>query len=516
MLKHFCITNFKVFGQRQCLNLAPLTLIYGPNSGGKSTIIQALLLLKQSIEAPINQGIRDRVLVPKGLYVDLGQSKSIHHKHSFANNISFEVGLKIPAWLGRVYSPIFSAGDEFSTSLRFEQRQQSIRSRLPALTEIKYTSTPNRRYGLEVSLVRTITAKRKEVQEQLEIEDLIEQRTPSNFFNFSSLAEIVRFNQFLSTVPYIKVEEKTQNFFELDGKEEEREKNRYQVGFRPTVSGKTTYLPTTVRNLTKVDPRRSYGHSGVLDIPSSALMQMSRMFNFQFESMSYLGPLRSRPKRLYELSQQYRGSIGLSGEYAVEALTSDSFTDSSDTESVIDFVNRWLEKFEVPYTVSVEEIGNEVLGDLAMLKLRDNRTGVWVAATDVGFGIGQLLPVIIQGAIASRSHTASGRTSTICVEQPEIHLHPRLQANIADFFISTMRDNGCQWIIETHSEALMLRIQRRIREATITSADVAVVFVEPAGDCGSRILNLRIDERGNFLDEWPGGFFEDSFTEIFG
>jgi predicted ATPase len=225
-------------------------------------------------------------------------------------------------------------------------------------------------------------------------------------------------------------------------------------------------------------------------------------------------PLRSRPRRLYELSQQYQGSIGLSGEYSVEALKTDLLANSGREESVIDYVNTWLTAFEIPYTVAIDEIGNEVLGDLAMLKLRDNRTNVWVAATDVGFGIGQLLPVIIQGALA-RANNATGRTRAICVEQPEIHLHPRLQANVADFFISTIRNEGCQWIIETHSEALMLRIQRRIREKQLDVKDVSVVFVEPAGEGGSRILNLRLDDEGNFIDEWPGGFFEDSFTELF-
>jgi len=495
--------------------MAPITLIYGPNSGGKSSIIQALLLLKQSIEAPINQGMRDRVLVPKGRYVDLGQSKSIHHKHSFSNPISFEVGMKFPGMLNRSYASLFSSSEEFSVAMSFEHREDSIKSRLPALAGIRYQSNHPRGRNLDIHISRAVKQNKAKVEEQLEFEELIDLKAPTNFFIFSDLKEIKNFNDFLHSIPRIRAEETGKDFFGALGVNEEKYKNKFQIGFRPFASGKTTYLPSAIKNLTSpISDRRVFGE-GYLDVPSSALTQVARMMNLQFEKMSYLGPLRSRPKRLYELSQQYEGSIGLSGEFSVEALKSETQSDNSDEESVIDFVNSWLKKFEVPYTVSVEDVGDEVLGDLAKFKMLDNRTNVWVAATDVGFGIGQLLPIIIQAALAAKSTTPTGLTKSICVEQPEIHLHPRLQANVADLLIETVNENTCQWIIETHSEALMLRIQKRIRDGILKAEDVAVVFVEPAGENGSRIQNLRLDSDGSFIDEWPGGFFEDSFTEMF-
>lgn len=514
MLTSFGLTNFKVFGSRQKFDLAPITLIYGPNSGGKSSIIQALLLLKQSIEAPINQGIRDRVLVPKGRYVDLGQSKSIHHKHSFSNPISFEVGMKFPGMLNRSIASIFSSSEEFSVTMNFEHREDSIKFRLPALAGIRYRSNHPRGRNLDLHISRGVKQNKENVEEQLEFEELIDIKSTTNFFIFTDLKEIKSFNEFLHSIPRIRAEETGRDFFEVHDANDERYKNKFQIGFRPFATGKTTYLPSTVKNLTKQIPSRS-SFEGYLDVPTNALTQVARMMNLQFEKMSYLGPLRSRPKRLYELSQQYEGSIGLSGEFSVEALKSDSQLDSSDGGSVIDFVNSWLERFEIPYTVSVEDVGDEVLGDLAKFKMFDNRTNVWVAATDVGFGIGQLLPIIIQAALAAKSIAPTGLTKSICVEQPEIHLHPRLQANVADLLIDTIKENTCQWIIETHSEALMLRIQKRIRDGILKAEDVAVVFVEPAGENGSRIQNLRLDSDGSFIDEWPGGFFEDSFKEMF-
>jgi len=103
----------------------------------------------------------------------------------------------------------------------------------------------------------------------------------------------------------------------------------------------------------------------------------------------------------------------------------------------------------------------------------------------------------------------------LAMEQPEIHLHPALQAELGDVFIeSAMGERKNTFILETHSEHLILRLMRRIREGRISHSDVGVIFVEPLPR-GSRFVELRIDEDGDFIDEWPGGFFEESFHEKF-
>jgi predicted ATPase len=164
--------------------------------------------------------------------------------------------------------------------------------------------------------------------------------------------------------------------------------------------------------------------------------------------------------------------------------------------------------------LKLESLGDEVTGEIVAMHLSDSRNRVQVAPSDVGFGIGQLLPILVQGIIS--------RAQTVCVEQPEIHLHPRLQACLADFFIgsaglggSLHPDRGVQWIIETHSEALMLRLQRRIREQRIKPDDISVLYVWPSPEGTSHIMKLRLDECGDFTDTWPDGFFEESYKEVF-
>jgi predicted ATPase len=192
-------------------------------------------------------------------------------------------------------------------------------------------------------------------------------------------------------------------------------------------------------------------------------------------------------------------------------------------QTIIPEINKWFERFQIPYELAIKSVGDDLTGEIITVTLTD-RNRVAISPSDVGFGIGQLLPILVEGTVSLGK--------LICVEQPEIHLHPRMQAQIADFLIESAKLHrsssspqrpakqdidvgGNQWVIETHSEALMLRIKRRIKEGIIPASFVSVIYVEPT-DHGSRVLPLRLDEEGEFVDEWPDGFFEEGFNEIFG
>jgi predicted ATPase len=107
------------------------------------------------------------------------------------------------------------------------------------------------------------------------------------------------------------------------------------------------------------------------------------------------------------------------------------------------------------------------------------------------------------------------RNSTLLIEQPEIHIHPRLQAELGSLLADCIKppfEN--QFIIETHSEHLMLRLQKLIRKGELKPEDISVIYVDRGAE-GSKCLHLRLDEEGDFIDEWPDGFFEEDFNEIF-
>ena len=144
---------------------------------------------------------------------------------------------------------------------------------------------------------------------------------------------------------------------------------------------------------------------------------------------------------------------------------------------------------------------------------------------DVGVGISQIVPVLI--------HAGAGKNQTIAIEQPEIHIHPRLQAELGDVFVeSALGENKNTFLLETHSEHLILRILRRIRETTegdledwpeelknacpkgLRPEDVEVLYVEP-GEDGAKVVELPVTPDGDFSRPWPDGFFADRVRELY-
>jgi hypothetical protein len=150
------------------------------------------------------------------------------------------------------------------------------------------------------------------------------------------------------------------------------------------------------------------------------------------------------------------------------------------------------------------------------LFLRDLKSGKHVSSRDIGVGISQLIPVLVQ-AMGSRNEL-------ILMEQPEIHLHPKIQAELGDVFIDSAMNAGNRFVLETHSEHLILRIMRRIRETAseklpegmppLRKEDVAVLYVEQTPE-GSIVREMPLNERGELVKAWPGGFFEEGFKEMF-
>jgi predicted ATPase len=166
-----------------------------------------------------------------------------------------------------------------------------------------------------------------------------------------------------------------------------------------------------------------------------------------------------------------------------------------------------LNTLDVGYQLRVQPLGPSVK-DLFEVRLVDTRRkrSVEVGLPDVGFGISQILPLIVQ--------SLSSENKIISIEQPEVHIHPRLQADIGDILAETIKEpRGNQFIIETHSEHLVLRLQKLVRDKKLSPQEVSIIYVTRS-PTGAKVQRLNLDEYGDFIDDWPGGFFSERLREL--
>lgn len=244
-----------------------------------------------------------------------------------------------------------------------------------------------------------------------------------------------------------------------------------------------------------------YDGYSTLNLLENTLLYCGDFLGNFLDQISYIGPFRDYPERFYVSSEKLFGQVGKTGRGISDLLRQSS--------TLLDNVNEELEKFSLGYKVEIaifQEKNSCKESDIYALRLVDSFTQVGVSPLDVGFGISQILPIIVQ--------SMSTKSRTIIIEQPEVHIHPRLQTELGRLIVRSVKELSNQFIIETHSEHLMLRLQRMIREGELKPDDISVVYVD-RGEQGSKCFQIELDEEGDFVDEWPSGFFEEDFEEIF-
>ncbi|MDE0082163.1 MAG: DUF3696 domain-containing protein [Gammaproteobacteria bacterium] len=514
MLLGLSLRNFKAFGNvERHAPMSKITLIYGPNSGGKSSIIQAILMLKQSaLEAGSAATIWG--LVTRGEYVDLGSHVALLHNHDQDEQLA--VGLSYGDAACRL-----SADMVFQGVTDVDEKGEVYLEDSAMLSEVTYQITKRRevlaKARLENSGGSWWTAHVSAAGVSA-VHEVLDFRLDNSFLPELKLLEleilIQRHQEELSESQRGLVRERAR----LRSVERERAIERVER-LEHMSDEELSRLPPLDRDLPQARARMH----GLAREPAADLLRaldsrlnLSQMLDLKgipdsfketLSGVRYLGPLRSYPERVYRIPGVDSYSSGLRGEFAHHRLYYQP--------GLVHLVNEWFNRFRIPYELDVRRVGDIALsGEHVTLVLVDRRSKTPVTLPDVGFGINQILPVIVEGV---DFFTGRDKGRTLCVEQPEIHLHPRLQAELADLMIANTEGHGeKQWIVETHSELLVLRIQRRIREGKLDPSTVSVLYVDsdPTGEGGSTITPLRLDENGDFMDEWPDGFFEEGFGEL--
>jgi hypothetical protein len=267
--------------------------------------------------------------------------------------------------------------------------------------------------------------------------------------------------------------------------------------------GRAWPLPGPIKNYAFPDQVRTYYQNAAF------LSTLEVAYEAAMDRIFYLGPLREFPRRDYLWARSRPTDVGQRGEKAIDAIL--AATDANETRNLKagskrrpfqEMVAYWLKEIGLIHDFKVVEIAPG--SNRWQAKVVTRPGAVPVLLTDVGFGVSQVLPVVTLLLYAPEG-------STIILEQPEIHLHPLAQAGLADVVVHAAMHRNVQVILESHSEHLLLRLQRRIAEGSIDADDVKLYFCD-AQRGESTLTPLQLDLFG-LIQNWPEHFMGDAFGE---
>ena len=442
MLTTLRFNNFKAWEASGEIRLAPLTVLFGANSAGKTSIPQLLLLLKQTAESPDRQ--RALQFGDSRTLIDAGSFDDAVHAHDITQPLEIELAWR-PAEPLQITDPVSSVqyqGDaiRFSVSIRADKRHQ------PVVDHLEYTVLHKGAEQLRVGMKH--------------------QEGATKFDLTASRYKLVRH------------------------------------------TGRAWALPQPVRFYGFPDEVTAYYQNTAF--ASDLVLRLERLLRGLF----YVGPLREYPRRLYLWSGEVPDHVGSRGDRAIEAILAAggrqyNLGARQKLRPLEEMVAERLHSMGLISEFQVKQLGTHRKEYEVLVRTAGKMPEVKL--TDVGFGVSQVLPVIVECFYVPRN-------SIVIFEQPEIHLHPRVQADLADLFVDAIRareggaERNCQFIVESHSEHFLRRLQRRVAEEELSSGDVALYFVHTEQG-SARIEELDVDAYGN-IRNWPEGFFGDEMDDL--
>lgn len=438
MITSLSLNNFKSWREIKAMRLSKITGVFGTNSSGKTSILQSLLLLKQTTESSDRAAVLD--FGGERSAVQLGAFRDVVFSHESNKSLYFSV-----SWIPP--NPLVITDPDHMGKNLFES------DRLQFSTWIKANGSG-----------------------KLMVDKLEYQLEGTSFAMHSKGGTTGKYELHTHGSPF---------------------------SFKRTV-GRPWELPTPVKCYGFPDQAFAYYQN------ASFLSDLQLSFEQLCSYVYYLGPLRDFPQRHYPWSGSEPADMGRRGERAIDAILASrdrgayiSPGHRKKKQTLEERIAYWLKEMGLIDDFAVKLIAKE--SKLYEVRVKKSAKASEVLITDVGFGVSQVLPVLVLCYYVPEG-------STLLLEQPEIHLHPKVQSSLADVLIDVARNRKVQVIVESHSEHLLKRLQLRIAEEHLKSDDCALYFCDaPLGE--SALIPLDLDLFGN-IRNWPKDFFGDEIGEM--
>ena len=518
MLRRIELENFKGVGPRIDLDLKPVTLLFGPNSAGKSTVLHALHLLHGLLEHGSPDVEHSRI---GGRGLDLGGFQTFVHNRDTSRPV--RIALEFDPDVGDVLTVLDEPVDtdgypvaETSLLLDYSEHVRHIRVEI----EIRWSELAEApivlRYGVGID------------HQPLCVVEATEDGA-------STWATAIN-----GAHPCLDTQADERGP-EDQADHEEMFDHLTHMQF-PCLPGRRSALPWVNRL-----PGFDVGVFGddLMQYRIGRLLQASAaLLKLLLDRFRYVGPIRQCPPRGYQPPRRRDEGRWADGLGAWDAMSASPTLRREVSDwlrlpercgtgyRVEEYEYREVPSYAWTHVYVASAIGEPVKTfpdfDRAPRRSRlvmvDEAKQLELAPCELGEGISQVVPVIA-AALATENDGPDGNriaTRLVAIEQPELHIHPRVQVALGDLFLANMGER--QFLLETHSEHLVLRMLRRIRETTegslppegqrCTVDDVAVLYIHQL-EGAVAVKNLGISPDGDFLEDWPGGFFEERAREIF-
>jgi hypothetical protein len=500
-------------------------------------------MLKQTIEDKTISG--EQILLPKGDLVDLGNFKEFIHNHDESRTFSMTFKVAPPIDLYDAIPTEEHIADNYEGSSRLDNLNQSIENLSLGITvsfsfeQAKglHVSKVDLHVGNDPAPIITFVNEPPEIiegpadDEDGEVKRLRERQwrvyksSPKGYLKFKKTENhdywATYFNHIKEDEYWSKWKEPIERLIRSLNLPMEEKTLEDRIG-SPLVASNlaSLFFNYDFLRLSKFLPVELNGYhpqyltSGRFENPeqdhiSVLILAVSSIIKDFLSNCVHLGPIRHHPERNFFFGGIISSYVGITGEYANEILVGDP--------ELVEKVNIQLSRLHLGYQVRITPLESASANvKVSTIRLVTD-AGIDLAITDVGYGISQILPIIVQSVMA--------KGKSILIEQPELHLHPAQQAELGDMFIQSALDAGKNtFLIETHSEHLLLRVMRRMRETKnrmlpegvppVTPNDVCLLFVEPYGS-QSIVREMPLNDNGELMKAWPGGFFEEGLREVF-